>query len=65
MGQEEEGGRREKKAAKSIEMEENQSTLKRMNCKLSSLQMLEFIRQKVSWRKERGHFVPMNSVPAQ
>jgi hypothetical protein len=36
-----------KKTVKSITMEENQSTLKRMNCKLSSLEILECIRQQV------------------
>jgi hypothetical protein len=47
------GGVAKKKTGKSIEMEENQSTLKRMNCKLSSLQILECIRHAASRRNER------------
>jgi hypothetical protein len=48
-----------------MKMEENQSTLKRMNCKLSSLQILECIRQPVWRRKKQGRFVRRNSVPTQ
>jgi len=48
------GGGRRGKTVKSIKMEENQSTLKRMNCKLSSLQILECIRQAV-WRRKKKH----------
>jgi hypothetical protein len=59
------GGRRREKTAKSMKMEENQSTLKRMNCKLSSLQILECIRQTVWRRKKEGPFVRRNSVPTQ